>query len=178
VTPSDSDLIAQCLASGQTAAFGELVRRHQSPVRGFLRRLTHGDHAWADDLAQETFIQAFRSLGQFRGGSRFQTWLLGIAYNHFRNGRRRQREVAPPEAVAALTAAPDGALADLRHDLSAAMDLLPDDEQLAMSLSLNFGLTHEEIAETTGWPLGTAKTRVSRGKESLRRLLSAWNPSP
>lgn len=66
-----------------TASFGALVREHQSALRGFLRRLTRGDHALADDLAQETFLEAHRKLAQFRGDSAFAPWLYAIAWSRF-----------------------------------------------------------------------------------------------
>lgn len=175
MTPPDSELIHRCLAQDDTAAFGELVRRHQSAVRAFLRHLTRGDASRSDDLAQETFLQAYRGLRRFRAQSRFGTWLLGIAFNQCRNDLRRRR--IPVGAGAETVAAPpEGPLADLRQDLAGALARLPDDEQLALRLSLQFELTHEEISQTTGWPLGTAKTHIARGKERLRGLLSAWNP--
>ena len=85
----DIDLIARVLAADDRHAFATLVRRHQEALRAFLTRLTRGDHARADDLAQETFIQAYHSLGRFAGGAQFRTWLLGIAYNQFRSAARR-----------------------------------------------------------------------------------------
>lgn len=179
MTPTDPDLILRCLTSDDTAAFGDLVRRHQSAVRGFLRHLTRGDSARSDDLAQETFIRAWRGLAGYRGGSRFGTWLLGIAYNLFRNERRGQRNDPAFDAGNEFPAAAStGNLSDLRQDLASALDRLPGDERTALALSLQFSLTHEEIAATTGWPLGTVKTHLSRGKEQLRGLLAAWNPSP
>jgi RNA polymerase sigma factor (sigma-70 family) len=177
VTPSDSELILRCLAKDENAAFGELVHRHQSAVRGFLRHLTRGDRAWADDLAQETFIRAYSGLRGYRGGSRFPTWLLGIAYNLFRNDRRRRREAPVSEGNCEIAAAPsEGPLLDLRQDMAAALSRLSPEEQLALKLSIDFALTHEEISVTTGWPLGTVKTHINRGRERLRELLSAWNP--
>ena len=92
MTPPDSELIVRVVAFDDRTAFGELVTRHQSAVRNFIRHLTGGDAALADDLAQETFIQAYRSLPHFRGESAFPTWLLGIAHNRWRNARRQQRE--------------------------------------------------------------------------------------
>lgn len=177
MTPTDPELILRCLEQDDTAAFGELVRRHQSAVRGFLRQLTRGDAAWSDDLAQETFIRAYRGLERYGGRSRFGTWLLGIAYNQFRNGRRRiDRAPSAGDPSERLAAPAAGTLADLKQDLSSALALLPHDEHLALNLSLHFALFHEDIAATTGWPLGTVKTHIARGKERLRGLLSEWNP--
>ena len=176
--PADADLIARTLALDDRAAFGELVLRHQSAVRNFLRHLTRGDTALADDLAQETFVQAFRGLARFRGDAHFSTWLFGIAHNHWRNARRGQRAPAPlddatqPEfALSAFTAT-----SDLQQDLAAALKRLSADEQLALQLGYQQGLSHDEIAALLDWPLGTVKTRLARGKEKLRHLLAAWNP--
>ena len=177
MTP-DSELIARVVAFDDHAAFGELVRCHQSAVRNFLRHLTRGDAALADDLAQETFMQAYRGLARFRGTASFSTWLLGIAHNHWRNARRRQRDHAPLDetsksefAVAATTAT-----SDLQHDLAAALRQLSADEQLALHLGYQQGLSHGEIAALLDWPLGTVKTHLARSKEKLRHLLAVWNP--
>jgi RNA polymerase sigma-70 factor (ECF subfamily) len=176
---TDSELIARVLVSHDHAAFGDLVRRHQSAVRHFLRHLTGGDAALADDLAQETFVQAWHNLPRFRGASGFSTWLLGIAHNHWRNARRKQRTVSvEPEHLATLEPVPSSApLSDLRHDLDHALRTLADDERTALHLCYQQSLSHSEIAEVLQWPLGTVKTHISRGKDKLRPLLASWNPT-
>ncbi len=175
---TDAELIARALVTDDRAAFGLLVQRHQSAVRNFLRHLTRGDAALADDLAQETFVQAWRGLARFRGEANFATWLLGIAHNHWRNARRRQRNHTPLDetretefAVPATTGT-----SDLQHDLAAALRELSADEQLALHLGYQQGLSHGEIAALLDWPLGTVKTHLARSKEKLRHLLAAWNP--
>jgi RNA polymerase sigma-70 factor (ECF subfamily) len=181
----DTELIARVLAGDDRHAFSELVRQHQSAVRGFLRRLTGGRHAVADDLAQETFIEAYRSLARFHGESAFGAWLLGIAYNRFRTARRRQRETvewtgetemrdvtAGHETT--IPAAP--ATVDLQQDLAAALARLSADEQSAIHLCYAEGLTQEEAAGVLGCPLGTVKTHVLRAKDKLRNYLHAWAP--
>jgi RNA polymerase sigma factor (sigma-70 family) len=178
VTPSDPELISRVLVSDDRAAFGELVLRHQSAVRRFLRHLASGDAALADDLAQETFIQAYRGLSRYRGDASFSIWLFGIAHNHWRNARRQQRDQAPwtdHETEKEPAPSPTRS-ADLRHDLAAALSQLPPDEQTALHLSYQQGLSHSEIASVLGWPLGTVKTHLARSKEKLRQLLAAWNP--
>ncbi len=174
---TDAELLSRAVVSDDRAAFGELVTRHQSAVRHFLRHLTRGDTALADDLAQETFVQAYRALGKFRGESEFSTWLLGIARNHWRNARRRQRDHAPLDEhlVSDVTLGATHA-ADLRHDLTQALRALSVDEQLALHLGYQQGKSHGEIAALLDWPLGTVKTHLARGKEKLRQLLAAWNP--
>lgn len=178
MTTPDSDLIARVLRQDDRAAFGELVQRHQSAVRRFLRHLTAGDNALADDLAQDTFIQAYRGLERFRGEASFLTWLLGIAHNHYRNARRRRREHAlPPEHEPLVDESPSpDHVVQLRQDLAAAMRRLEPDEQTALHLFYHQGLTHSEIAVVAGWPLGTVKTHLARGKDKLRNLLAVWNP--
>lgn len=183
---TDPELIARAVVYDDRAAFGELVQRHQSVVRHFLRHLTRGDVALADDLAQETFLQAWRRLARFRGESAFSTWLLGIAHNHWRNARRCQRDHVSLDdsgagsnsnsrraesAVGASTP-----LSDLQHDLGAALRQLDADEQLALHLHYQQGLSHSEIATLLDQPLGTVKTHLARSKEKLRHLLAAWNP--
>jgi RNA polymerase sigma factor (sigma-70 family) len=176
---TDAELIARVLVSDDHAAFGELVRRHQSAVRHFLRHLAGGDAALADDLAQETFLQAWHSLARFEGRASFPTWLLGIAHNHWRNARRKQRTVpVQPEHLAALDSSPSPVpLSDLRHDLGQALRTLATEEQTTLHLCYQQGLSHSEIADVLQWPLGTVKTHINRGKEKLRPLLASWNPT-
>jgi RNA polymerase sigma-70 factor (ECF subfamily) len=174
----DIDQIARVIATDDRAAFGELVLRHQSMVRAFLRQLTHGDHAWADDLAQETFVTAYRTLARFRSDSTFSTWLLGIAHNQFRNARRRQKEV-PTEDVASqmMDVEPSHASRSaLQQDLAEALRQLSGDEQTALHLCYQQGLSHTEAADVLSWPAGTVKTHLLRGKEKLKKLMAAWNP--
>lgn len=179
MTPPDSELIASVVGSDDHAAFGELVTRHQSAVRRFLRHLAKGDAALADDLAQETFLQAYQSLAKFRGAAAFSTWLLGIAFNQWRNARRRYRpsssesDGATDAAVASTVDA-----SDLRHDLALALATLSPDERLSIHLHYEQGLSHAEMAELLAWPLGTVKTHLLRAKDRLRPLMAAWNPRP
>ncbi len=87
------DLVRQIQARGNgwMEAFGELVRRNESWVRGFLRSRIR-DWSAADDLAQDVFVTAFRRVKSFRGESGFEGWLRGIAVNHLRNFVRKRRE--------------------------------------------------------------------------------------
>jgi RNA polymerase sigma factor (sigma-70 family) len=174
VIQADSELIARTLASRDSAAFGELVRRHQSAVRRFLRQLTAGDGAQADDLAQDTFLEAWRHLDRFRGEARFSTWLLGIAHNYARNARRRARPTMPeglPESVDESAVSP-ALTTERRQDLAGALQQLSPEEQSVLHLSYQQGLSHAEISAVLGSPIGTVKTSLARSKEKLRRLLA------
>ncbi len=171
---SDADLIARVLLKADQNAFSELVRRYQSPVRFFLTKMTRGDSHLADDLAQETFLRAWQKLDSFRGDSKFQTWLFGIAYNQFRSEARRNKELAlddveslPPEAFAGS--------ADANHlklDLDSALKFLTIAESAAIILCCQNGMSHEDAAHILACPLGTVKTNVLRGKEKLRKRLA------
>lgn len=176
---TDAELIARALVSDDHAAFGEVVRRHQSAVRHFLRHLSGGDAALADDLAQETFVDAWHGLARFGGHSSFSTWLLGIAHNHWRNARRKQRTIPlEPAHLDTLGPVPSPApLSDLRHDLDRAFLALSEEERTALHLCYQQSLSHSEIAEVLQWPLGTVKTHINRGKDKLRPLLASWNPT-
>ena len=90
---SDGQLVARVVVDDDQHAFAELVRRNQSTVRGLLRQLTRTDMALADDLAQETFIRAYKNIRSFRGDARFSTWLYRIAYNCFREDARKRKEL-------------------------------------------------------------------------------------
>ncbi|MGH7983347.1 MAG: RNA polymerase sigma factor [Candidatus Udaeobacter sp.] len=175
---TDADLIARILVDDDQHAFGELVRRHQSSVRGLLRQLTRTDVSLADDLAQETFIRAYKNIRSFRGEARFSTWLYRIAYNCFReNARKRKELVGVDEEL--LQAEHDSQTADpgLRHDLMHALNLLPLHERTAVVLCCQNGLSHDEAARVLDIPLGTVKTNVLRGREKLKRTLAAWGPN-
>ena len=177
MTPSDSDLISRVLRHDDRAAFSELVVRHQSAVRGYLRQLS-GDHALADDLAQETFLRAYKNLRGFRGEARFSTWLYRIAYNCFREHARKRKElVGIDEEQLEREHDPQTADPALRHDLMHALNLLPLHERTAVVLCCQNGLSHDEAARVLDIPLGTVKTNVLRGREKLKKLLAAWGPN-
>jgi RNA polymerase sigma-70 factor (ECF subfamily) len=175
VSFTDADLIARALSLEDQNAFGELVRRHQSPVRAFLTKMTRGDAHLADDLAQETFVKAWQKLKMFRGESKFSTWLFGIAWNELRGEVRRRKELAieqldelPPEEIEHGSSSTAG----LRMDLDEALKTLTAAERAAVVLCCQNGLSHEEAAEVLQCPLGTVKTNVLRGREKLRRKLA------
>lgn len=171
--PSDAELITRVLLQDDRSAFGELVSRHQSSVRGLLRRLTGGDMAQADDLAQETFLRAYRGLRGYRGGARFSSWLYRIACNVFFSQDRGQRDAPLPlhevEDTVPSLSLPEGLLE--RHDLERALATLRPRERAALVLTYANELTHEEAASVLDCPLGTLKTHVARAKEKLRRHL-------
>ena len=175
---NDADLVARVLLDDDHHAFAELVRNHQSPIRGLLRQLTRGDLAGADDLAQETFLRAYKNIRSFRGEAKFSTWLYRIAYNCFREEARKRKELVGIDETL-LEAEPDPHTVDpaLRQDLMHALQLLPLHERTAVLLCCQNGLTHDEAARVLDIPLGTVKTNVLRGREKLKKTLAVWGPN-
>ncbi|MFN2477429.1 MAG: RNA polymerase sigma factor [Chthoniobacterales bacterium] len=176
MTLTDADLVARVLLEDDHHAFSELVRRHQSAVRGLLRNLTRTDAALADDLAQETFLKAFKNIRSFRGEAKFSTWLYRIAYNTFREEARKRKELVGIDETQ-LEAEQDPQTVDpaLRQDLMQALKLLPLHERTAVLLCCHNGLSHDEASRVLDIPLGTVKTNVLRGREKLKKTLAAWS---
>jgi RNA polymerase sigma-70 factor (ECF subfamily) len=180
---SDAQLIARAVVQDDRHAFSELVRRHQSTVRSTLRRLTGGNVAQADDLAQETFLLAYRNLKSFRQEAKFSTWLYRIAYNVFLADARRIKELPMPENDEEALPAADSAIpssvshrAALSIDLDRAMRVLSDAERAAIVQCYHNDLSHEEAAVVLGCPVGTVKTHILRAKQKLKTRLGAWKP--
>ncbi len=172
---TDADLLARVIVDGDQHAFGELVRRHQSPLRGLLRQLVRADLELADDLAQETFIRAYKNIRSFRGEAKFSTWLYRIAYNVFReNARKRKELVGIDEERLQAEVDPQTTDPALRHDLMNALANLPLHERTAVTLCCQNGLSHDEASRVLDIPLGTVKTNVLRGREKLKKMLAAW----
>jgi len=155
-------------------AFGVLVRQHQSALRGFLRRLTRGNHALADDLAQDTFLEAHRKIAQFQGRGSFSSWLYAIAWSRFLM-ETRKRKLEPLDDDMEQGRSPETASV-ARLDLESAFKHLKPAERAALTLCYAAGMAHEEAASTLGMPLGTLKSHVARGREKLKTLLRDHAP--
>ena len=176
----DLALVEQAVRDSDARTFGVLVRRHQGLVRAQLQRLLGDDPALADDLAQETFVLAWRKLDQFRGESHFSTWLYRIAYSCFQQYWRskgwRARQASEPEDFEAESDRGDPPAVDLALDFEAAMRCLSENQREALLYCVQLELTHEETALVLDMPLGSVKTHVARGKARLRQLLQDWAP--
>ena len=179
---------------GDTAAFGELVSRYQGRVWRFLA-------SWVpepedrEEIVQEVFLAAHRGIGKFRGEARFSTWLLQIAVNQARGHRRklarRPRLVELPtrgegeDNLGADTGSEPAFLQDggadpyeqaTRRELQAKVwtmiERLPEEWQSAMRLRYLEEMTHPEIAEVLGVPVGTIKAQLHRGRQRLAEWLA------
>lgn len=166
----DSDQLAQNAARGNVAAFAELVRLHQGKLRAFLRRMARGDAALADDLAQETFLEAYRKIGQFRGAGTFASWLAQIGYSRYLMHVRRHK-LEPLDKTTVRSQETEAAL-HAKLDLETALALIHPAKRAALTLCFAEGYSHEEAAKIMNIPLGTLKSHVLRGREEVRTMLS------
>jgi RNA polymerase sigma-70 factor (ECF subfamily) len=174
---SDEALIAAC-ALGDAAALGALFDRHHEAVYRFLQRLSRGDGAEIDDLAQQTFVEVWRSAARFRGGAAVKTWIFGIAANLVRHrarseGRRRAAMAGLALAPAPSSHGPDdaairrqmvdrlgAALATLSHELREVFVLCDVEE-----------IPGVEVARALGLREGTVWRRLHDARKALRRAL-------
>jgi RNA polymerase sigma-70 factor (ECF subfamily) len=163
---------------GDRHAFASIVRTHQSRVRLQLRRLTRGDAALADDLAQETFVQAWLHLEDFRGEARLATWLHRIALTRFlQHERRPQLPMEWREHDADADAGHDPRPVEgLGRDLVHALGALSEIQRLAIIHCFHLELSHAEAAQVLGMPIGTLKSHLNRARSRLHELLGAWKP--
>jgi RNA polymerase sigma-70 factor, ECF subfamily len=172
---ADSSLIARVLECGDQYAFAELVKRHQSALRASLRRMT-GNIELADDVAQETFILAWKNIHKFRFEAKFSTWLYRIAFNAWQTEVRRKSEVLLDDDAthATIPVPPESDETNVRRDLEYAMRPLNEPERAAIQQCYYNDLSHDEAAYVLGMPLGTLKTHILRAKEKMRLQLQDY----
>jgi RNA polymerase sigma-70 factor (ECF subfamily) len=181
--PADEHLVSLS-KDGSLNAFNRLVERHQSAVYNLCLRLV-GDRSAAEDATQEAFLSAFKSIARFEGGN-FRSWVFRIAVNESKDELRR-RGRRPADSLFAMGAEgefeidlPDtGETAEeliereaVAQGIERALLELPFDQRQVILLSDVHGYHYEEIARITGSNVGTVKSRIHRGRERLRVLLS------
>ncbi|MDQ3620172.1 MAG: sigma-70 family RNA polymerase sigma factor [Actinomycetota bacterium] len=169
---SDNELLARFL-DGDDASFTALVIRHEERIFSLALRMI-GDRSDALEATQETFISAFRRARMFRGESAFGTWLYSIGVNACRDLlRRKKRSPVPSEALPepVQTGPSDEDLVLTRLDLARALDELSEEYRQAVVMHDVGGIPYEEIALRLGVPVGTVKSRISRGRRLLAGLL-------
>jgi RNA polymerase sigma factor (sigma-70 family) len=173
--PTGHDVeLAALAAAGDRRAYGELVRRHGSAVRGLLRRLG-AESATADDLAQDAFMAGFEQVAEYRGEGTFGAWIKKIAARLYLKRVKRDARlifsdnVEPVEDVMVRDASGDVAS---RIDLDEALKALSRGERLCVSLCYGADWSHAEASEALNIPIGTVKSHVKRGLEKLRAKLA------
>jgi RNA polymerase sigma-70 factor, ECF subfamily len=176
----DEELVARS-RGGDLDSFNQLVLRWERPIYALAYRVI-GREEDARDVAQETFLRAFRALGGFKGQAKFSSWLYRITLNLCRDWIRRERRsnIAPvPEGVDIVELAGEATPSETIEDLvsrkqlgeavARAMALLPEEQRTAIILKEYHGLTFQEIADLLDCPLSTVKTRLYQGLTVLRR---------
>lgn len=186
---SESELAANLIVvsqAGSTQAFGRLIKMYQSPLRGFLLKLTRGDHAFADDIAQETFIKAFNKIKQYRCDALFTSWLYTIAYRIFLDVIKRDKhrshlledkmldENKLDKQHGIDNVQPKFSVSEAQLDIEMALSQLKLAEKTAIILCLQEGMSHTDAANVMNMPIGTVKSHISRGRKQLKLLLNVW----
>jgi RNA polymerase sigma-70 factor, ECF subfamily len=172
--------LVDAAAGGSREAFDELIRRHQTAMITLACVLT-GGRGDAEDLAQEVFVRAWKSLGRFRGESTFRTWLHRVAINVVRTSQAKQGRLrrlfatrdddeTPPEPASGEEAV-DATLAR-RQVIDRALATLPEELRVAVTLRDLQGLDYKEIAAMLDVPIGTVESRIFRARQKLKPLLS------
>ena len=186
------DLLVQRVQAGDQVAFNLLVTRYQSRVVSLVGRYIN-DYEEALDVAQESFVKAWRAIGKFRGDSQFYTWLYRIAINTAKNflaarNRRaydnridihdsddpsleaRIQDVDSPEAVA------EGG--EVSSAVLRAVEALPEDLRTAILLREVEGMSYEDIAEKMDCPIGTVRSRLFRARDYIEKEIAALEEAP
>jgi RNA polymerase sigma-70 factor, ECF subfamily len=175
---------------GDRAAFAELVDKYKQPVMNFIfRRLR--DETEAEDLAQNVFLQVYKSRGRYKQTAKFSTWLFTIAHNLCLNELRRrsrhpaesleethtENEEQPPRQIEdkSQTAAPDNVLhSELAQKIEEALDELPENQRSAVLLCRQEDLSYEQIAKILRCSLSATKSLIHRGRETLKEKLKPY----
>lgn len=164
----DNELVARVVANQDAKAFGELVRRHQSQIRNFLRKLTR-DKELADDLAQDSFMHAWDKMHTYTGRGAFVGWLLKVAYTTFLQSKRKSNRYG--EILQQVGEQRESSVMPVSEeitDLDRFMAVLTEEERAVMIMSYACGMSHREISESADLPVGTVKSIIFRGKEKIR----------
>ena len=178
---ADDDRHIAAVLGGDAERFTPLVARYQQRVLRFIQKYEYNS-ADVQDLAQETFLQAFRSLASFNGQSRFSTWLIGIAFNLLKNHLSRSPAKhhvhlnidEQPESASHFADSDPERLYESRQSLAAlqrAIALLSLQMHDAVVLVAIEGLTYEEAAQAMGVPIGSVKSRLCRARVQLAQAL-------
>jgi len=181
---TDLELVRR-VQSGDKSAFDVLVLKYQQKVINLVTRYVHDPHI-AMDVAQESFIKAYRGLKNFRGDSAFYTWLYRIAINTAKNHLVSKSRRMPDDDIDAQEAeqyeggaklreisTPENELlsAEIHKTVHTAIEALPDDLRIAITLRELEGLSYEEISEAMECPIGTVRSRIFRAREAIEKEL-------
>jgi RNA polymerase sigma-70 factor, ECF subfamily len=187
-SPDSDVMLVQRTLAGEQRAFELLVIKYQRRVERLIGRMVR-DVDLVPDIAQETFIRAYKALGQFRGDAQFYTWLYRIAVNTAKkqllelkrdpliyqaqmnagDDDETSSQDLEPNAHASDGETPEAVLAskEIAEAVNAAMDALPEELRMAITLREMDGLSYEEIAQALECPIGTVRSRIFRAREAI-----------
>lgn len=187
-SPDSDAMLVQRTLAGEMRAYELLVIKYQRRVERLIGRMVR-DSDLVQDIAQETFIRAYRALAQFRGDAQFYTWLYRIAVNtakkqllelkrdplvfqsRLNSGDEDETSSAERELNSSVadTETPEAVLAskEIAQAVNAVMDALPDELRMAITLREIEGLSYEEIALALDCPIGTVRSRIFRAREAI-----------
>jgi RNA polymerase sigma-70 factor, ECF subfamily len=186
-SPGDTDqMLVERTVAGDQRAYELLVIKYQRRIERLIGRMVR-DVDLIEDIAQETFIRAYRALGQFRGEAQFYTWLYRIAVNTakkalvdlkrdplvsetaLRGGADDDDETSSVENELTSAETPETVLAakEIAATVNSAMEALPEELRQAVTLREIEGLSYEEIAEVMNCPIGTVRSRIFRAREAI-----------
>jgi RNA polymerase sigma-70 factor (ECF subfamily) len=183
--PTPDQILVQRVQRGDQVAFELLVMKYQRRIFRLIMRFIR-DPALAEDVAQETFLRAYRAIPQFRGESQFYTWLYRIAVNTakkalaegarevtLRDGSSEDGETSSVDEHLSDLETPEAVLAGRQvvRTVNAAIDELPEDLRTAIALREIEGMSYEDIARAMGCPVGTVRSRIFRAREAIARRL-------
>lgn len=181
--PSSDEELVTLSQGGDLDSFNQLVLRWERPIYALAYRVI-GREEDARDVAQETFLRAFRALKGFKGQAKFSSWLYRITLNLCRDWMRRERRTPvsqAPEGIDIIEMAGEATPSESIEDVvgrkqlgvavSRAMALLPEEQRTAIILKEYHGLTFQEIADLLDCPLSTVKTRLYQGLSVVRKQL-------
>ena len=176
MTVGDGEAAVDRVLAGDVEAFTEIVERWQDPLVALAYRFCH-DRSMAEDMAQEAFVRAFRSLRQWRRDAAFSTWLFAVATNVYRSELRRKRPPSAPleedDIADPLDIAANHEDLDRRAVVRRALHALPAKYRDVLVLFYFHDMDVERAAASLGIPAGTVKAQMSRGRGLLRRKLIA-----
>ena len=184
-TPNDADLmLIERTLAGDQRAYGLLVLKYQRRIQRLVGRMVR-DTDLVEDIAQETFIRAYRALHQFRGEAQFYTWLYRIAVNTAKKllldlkrnptlsesflSSAEEDETSTRKFEPSTEETPESELAakEVAGVVNAAMDALPEELRQAITLREIEGLSYEEIASVMDCPIGTVRSRIFRARDAI-----------
>jgi RNA polymerase sigma-70 factor (ECF subfamily) len=187
-SPADTDLmLVERTVAGDHKAYELLVLKYQRRIERLIGRMVR-DTDLVEDIAQETFIRAYRALSQFRGEAQFYTWLYRIAVNTAKKalvdlkrdplvsettlrggGGDEEDETSAVENELTSAETPETVLAakEIAAAVNSAMEALPEELRQAVTLREIDGLSYEEIAEVMSCPIGTVRSRIFRAREAI-----------